>query len=267
MKTLLMTLAILAMGQTQSMGGLRNCCRNEYRNSYYYWISYGNPYPRAIYPPTHLDRQRERAIDEEIKRNIAENKKARLKAEWGIRDEAEARREENSALNQKEKRLDNLERAHALKLREEDLIARGIIKKPESTGKKGLVYAGVHFNNLAEFQQSPQFEQMKIEQIGQEARRLAEKEASEQRIKEGYVAEYRRGKFPFARAFDRFEYGLPINEGEPDVYETMRRDRNLVNSPDEFMKKFGTSFSEWLKFRSKLRDDDLGIPTPKIKKK
>lgn len=98
-------------------------------------------------------------INLEIARKQAiENQAMLLRERWKIQDEAKERREsQDNYIQIQNKRLDMLEAMHALKLREQALIAKGIL----SEKKPSFKFEGKEFKTYADFKMSKEWELMR----------------------------------------------------------------------------------------------------------
>lgn len=108
---------------------------------------------------------------EEARRQYIDNWSHSVRQRWAIRDEYKARNKTENYLDRKERMLDQAERRHALKLREEQLIEKGILPPK----KKGyFMHKGKKFHSIEEWRKSPEYAQQMDENRMKELQRNAE---------------------------------------------------------------------------------------------
>lgn len=118
---------------------------------------------------------------EAARRDYIDNWAHRIYTRWTIQDAWKERNRMENALDRKERLLDQSERMHALKLREQDLREKGILP-PLKSG--GFIHNGKQFSSLAEWKESPEYAQ-RMEEIRMEnLRQHMEERAKTQRLQE-----------------------------------------------------------------------------------
>lgn len=201
-------------------------------------------------------REEKQAYKEYLKRQIYSDRKARLQDQWETQDAAKSRRP--TYLEQKAHQLDVAEQASALKQREADLIAKGVIKQPSGPG--GFYHEGKFFTSMSEFRKSPEFTAMLEKQVAEEVAETRKAIDKEQRIQKGYAAEWnRRYEHETIHHGKIVQNKREIDLGPPDVYEQIRRNQQLMNDSSAWRKKYGGSWLDWYntRFNKKLTPKDL----------
>lgn len=133
---------------------------------------------RGLYQE-HLGRAR--VYNQEAYRQGIDNWKHYVETRRELKDSYKARNKPENALDRKERMLDQAERAHALKLREQKLRDEGILPPK----KKGyLRHKGKKFHSIEEWKKSPEYALRKLENAARELQRQDDKRAAKARLQE-----------------------------------------------------------------------------------